>query len=106
MMAESVNDVSTVQQSLTRMVDDTDSALSAQARLNRELQQDLMRVRMVPFGTLAQRLHRLVRQTAKELGKRADLELRGASVELDRSVLERITGPLEHLLRNALTHGI
>ncbi|HUJ87907.1 MAG TPA: Hpt domain-containing protein [Burkholderiales bacterium] len=106
MMAESVNDVSTVQQSLTRMVDNTDAALSAQARLNRELQQDLMRVRMVPFGTLAERLHRLVRQTAKELGKRAGLELRGASVELDRSVLERITGPLEHLVRNALTHGI
>lgn len=106
MMAESVNDVSTVQQSLTRVVDDTDAALSAQARLNRELQQDLMRVRMVPFGTLAERLHRLVRQTAKELGKRASLELQGASVELDRSVLERITGPLEHLLRNALTHGI
>ncbi len=106
MMAESVNDVSTVQQSLTRMVDNTDAALSAQARLNRELQQDLMRVRMVPFGTLAERLHRLVRQTAKELDKRASLELRGASVELDRSVLERITGPLEHLLRNALTHGI
>jgi len=106
MMAESVNDVATVQQNLTRVVDDTDSALSAQARLNRELQHDLMRVRMVPFGTLAQRLHRLVRQTAKELGKRASLELRGVGVELDRSVLERITGPLEHLLRNALTHGI
>ena len=106
MMAESVNDVSTVQQSLTRMVDDTDAALSAQARLNRELQQDLMRVRMVPFGTLAERLHRLVRQTAKELRKRASLELSGGSVELDRSVLERITGPLEHLVRNALTHGI
>jgi chemosensory pili system protein ChpA (sensor histidine kinase/response regulator) len=106
MMAESVNDVATVQQNLTRVVDDTDAALSAQARLNRDLQQDLMRVRMVPFGTLAQRLHRLVRQTAKELGKRAGLELRGVGVELDRSVLERITGPLEHLLRNALTHGI
>jgi chemosensory pili system protein ChpA (sensor histidine kinase/response regulator) len=106
MMAESVNDVATVQQNLTRVVDDTDSALSAQARLNRELQQDLMRARMVPFGTLAQRLHRLVRQTAKELGKRASLELRGVGVELDRSVLERITGPLEHLLRNAITHGI
>jgi chemosensory pili system protein ChpA (sensor histidine kinase/response regulator) len=106
MMAESVNDVATVQQNLTRVADDTDAALSAQARLNRDLQQDLMRVRMVPFGTLAQRLHRLVRQTAKELGKRANLELRGVGVELDRSVLERITGPLEHLLRNALTHGI
>jgi len=106
MMAESVNDVSTVHQSITRVVDDTDAALSAQARLNRELQQDLMRVRMVPLGSIAQRLHRLVRQTSKELGKRAQLELRGGGVELDRSVLERITAPLEHLIRNAITHGL
>ncbi len=106
MMAESVNDVSTVHQSITRVVDDTDAALSAQARLTRELQQDLMRVRMVPLGSIAQRLHRLVRQSSKELGKRAQLELRGGGVELDRSVLERITAPLEHLIRNAITHGL
>jgi len=106
MMAESVNDVSTVHQNIMRVVDDTDSALSAQARLNRELQQDLMRVRMVPLGSIAQRLHRLVRQTSKELDKRAQLELRGGGVELDRSVLERITAPLEHLIRNAITHGL
>ena len=106
LMAEGVSDVTTVQQNITRVVDDTDAALSAQSRLNRELQQDLMRVRMVPVGTLAERLHRLVRQTSKELGKRANLDLRGANVELDRSVLERITGPFEHLLRNSITHGI
>jgi chemosensory pili system protein ChpA (sensor histidine kinase/response regulator) len=74
--------------------------------LNRDLQQDLMRVRMVPLGRLAERLHRTVRQVAKELGKRASLDIRGAQVELDRSVLERITAPLEHMLRNAVTHGI
>ncbi len=106
MMAESVNDVATVQQNLARSLDGSDAALSAQARLNRELQQDLMRIRMVPVGTLAERLHRLVRQISKDLGKRVNFDLRGANVELDRSVLERITGPLEHLLRNALTHGI
>jgi chemosensory pili system protein ChpA (sensor histidine kinase/response regulator) len=106
MMAESVNDVSTLYQNITRAVDGTDAALSAQARLNRELQQDLMRVRMVPVGSISDRLHRTVRQTAKEIEKRANLDIRGGSVELDRSVLERMTGPFEHVLRNAITHGI
>ncbi|MBS0335743.1 MAG: Hpt domain-containing protein [Proteobacteria bacterium] len=106
MMAESVNDVSTVQQTLNKVADDTDAALAAQARLNRELQQDLMRIRMVPIGSIVERLHRIVRQTSKELGKRANLDIRGVNVELDRSALERMTGPLEHLLRNAITHGL
>lgn len=106
MMAESVNDVSTVQQTLNKVADDTDSALVAQARMNRELQQDLMRIRMVPIGSIVERLHRIVRLTSKELGKRANLDIRGANVEIDRSALERITGPLEHLLRNAVTHGL
>jgi chemosensory pili system protein ChpA (sensor histidine kinase/response regulator) len=106
LMAESVNDVSTVHGNLVNSVDETEKALLAQARLNRDLQQDLMRVRMVPFGSLQERLYRVTRQTAKEVGKRANLEIKGTQVELDRSVLERITGPFEHLLRNAVTHGI
>jgi chemosensory pili system protein ChpA (sensor histidine kinase/response regulator) len=106
LMAESVSDVSTVHSNLVNTVDETEKALLAQARLNRDLQQDLMRVRMVPFGSLQERLYRIVRQTAKELGKRANLEIKGVQVELDRSVLERITGPFEHLLRNAVAHGI
>ncbi len=106
LMAESVNDVSTVHQNLVNTVDETEKALLAQARLNRDLQQGLMRVRMVPFASLSERLYRIVRQTAKEVGKRANLEIRGTQVEMDRSVLERITAPFEHLLRNAITHGI
>ena len=106
LMAESVSDVSTVHANLVNTVDETEKALLAQARLNRDLQQDLMRVRMVPFGSLQERLYRIVRQTAKEVGKRANLDIKGTQVELDRSVLERITGPFEHLLRNAVTHGI
>src|SRR5712691_11497495 len=106
LMAESVSDVSTVHGNLVNAVDETEKALLAQARLNRDLQQDLMRVRMVPFGSLQERLYRVVRQTAKEVGKRANLDIKGTQVELDRSVLERITGPFEHLLRNAVTHGI
>jgi chemosensory pili system protein ChpA (sensor histidine kinase/response regulator) len=60
----------------------------------------------VPFGSLAERLYRIVRAVAKELGKRANLEIVGGQTELDRSVLEKLVGPLEHLLRNAIDHGV
>ncbi len=106
MMAESVNDVTTVQHTLLRNLDHADAAIVSQARLNRELSQALMGVRMVPFNSLAERLYRVVRQTAKELSKKANLDIRGGQVELDRSVLEKMTGPIEHLLRNAVAHGL
>jgi chemosensory pili system protein ChpA (sensor histidine kinase/response regulator) len=105
-LAEGVNDVATVQQALLKNLDDADAALLAQARLSREMQQQLFSIRTVPFASLSERLYRILRQTAKELDKRANLEIRGAQVELDRSVLEKLAGPLEHLLRNALDHGI
>ncbi|MDQ7988971.1 MAG: response regulator [Candidatus Dactylopiibacterium sp.] len=106
MMAESVGDVTTIQQNLLRNLDAADTALHAQGRLSRDLQQALMGVRMVPFEELADRLYRVVRQTAKELGKRANLDIQGGAIEIDRSVLDRMTAPLEHLLRNAIAHGI
>jgi len=106
MMAESVNDVTTVQHALLRNLDHADAAIVSQARQNRELSQSLMSVRMIPFNAVADRLYRVVRLTAKELGKKANLDIRGGQVELDRSVLEKMTGPIEHLLRNAITHGL
>jgi chemosensory pili system protein ChpA (sensor histidine kinase/response regulator) len=105
-LAEGVNDVSTVQQQLLRNLDDADAALLAQARLSRDVQQQLFAIRTVPFGSLAERLYRIVRAVAKELGKRANLEIVGGQTELDRSVLEKLVGPLEHLLRNAIDHGV
>lgn len=106
MMAESVNDIGVVQQSVLKSLDEADAALLSQARTSFDLQQQLMGVRMVPFANVADRFYRIVRVTARELGKRAELDLQGAKVELDRGVLERITAPMEHLLRNALAHGI
>lgn len=106
MMAESLSDVTVVQQSIHKNVDDVSAALSSQAVLSRDLQQELMRVRMVPFSSIAERLHRIVRASAKELGKRANLDIAGLHAELDRVVLERMTAPLEHLLRNAVSHGL
>ncbi|MEN3291332.1 MAG: hypothetical protein V7642_585, partial [Burkholderiales bacterium] len=106
MMAESVNDVGSVQQNLSRTLDSASGDLNMQARLTRDLQQDLMRVRMVQFASISERLYRVTRQAAKELDKRVNLDIRGSAVEIDRGVLEKMTGPFEHLLRNAVVHGI
>lgn len=105
-MNESVHDVQTVQQILLKKLYDTTVVMHGQARLNREMQQRLMSVRMVSFNSITDRLYRIVRQTGKELNKRANLELRGTNVELDRSVLEKMIAPFEHLLRNAIVHGL
>jgi len=105
-LAESLNDVITLQLSLQKNIDESEAALLQQARLNRDLQQGLMGVRLVPLGNLQDRFYRLLRQSAKELDKKANLEFRGVRVEIDRSVLEKITAPFEHLLRNAIAHGL
>jgi chemosensory pili system protein ChpA (sensor histidine kinase/response regulator) len=106
MMAESVSDVGTVQRGLQQTLQSTSDQLSAQARLNRDLQDDLLKARMIEFDTLSDRLYRVVRQAAKESAKQVRLNVEGGGIELDRSVLDRISPPLEHLLRNAVVHGI
>jgi chemosensory pili system protein ChpA (sensor histidine kinase/response regulator) len=106
MMAESVNDVATVQRTLQKSLQSTEDELAAQGRLTRELQDDLLRTRMVEFEGLSERLHRVVRQAAKETGKQVRLDIEGGSIEIDRGVLDRMTGAFEHLLRNSVTHGI
>lgn len=106
MMAESVNDVGSVHHNLSRTVESAVDDLSLQARLTRDLQQDLMRVRMVQFASVSERLFRVTRQAAKEVDKRVNLDIHGSAVEIDRGVLEKMAGPFEHVLRNAIVHGI
>jgi len=106
MMTESVGDVATVQRTVQRSVQRAEDELAAQSRLTRDLQDDLLRTRMVEFDTLADRFYRVVRQAAKETGKQVRLDLIGGSIEVDRGVLDRMTGAFEHLLRNSVSHGI
>ncbi|NMM06549.1 Hpt domain-containing protein [Polaromonas sp.] len=106
MMAESVNDVATVQRTLQRTVQSTEDDLIAQARQTRELQRDLLRTRMVEFEGISERLYRVVRQASKETGKQVRLDLLGGTTEMDRSMLDRMTPAFEHLLRNCVAHGI
>ena len=105
-LAETASDVASIQQLLESLTQDTGNLLQQQARVVTELQNGLMRTRMVPFQRHAQRLSRIVRQAAADSGKQAELIIDGASGELDRQVLERMLPPFEHILRNAVVHGI
>lgn len=105
-LAESVSDLSSLHASLDTSSAEAEGLLVQQGRINTEVQQALMGTLMVPFSRQVQRLSRVVRQTAEQNGKRARTEFSGAESELDRNVLERMTAPLEHLLRNCVVHGI
>ncbi|MDO9311481.1 MAG: Hpt domain-containing protein, partial [Nitrosomonas sp.] len=106
LMAESVDDIITVQKSLRATQTVAEEAVAQQSVINRQLQQSLLQIRTIPFGNYAERYYRIARQVAEDVGKKANLEIQGAEVEIDRSVLEKINPPLEHLLRNAIAHGI
>jgi len=106
MMVESVADVATVQRGMQRTLQSTEDSLAHQARMTRDMQDDLLRTRMVEFEGLSERLYRVVRQAAKETGKPVRLDIVGGSIEIDRGVLDRMTPAFEHLLRNSVVHGI
>ena len=105
-LSESVNDLGSIQGMLDNLSRESETLLLQQSRVNTEMQDGLMRTRMVPFANLVPRMRRIVRQTTQELGKAAQLKVTGAQGEMDRTVLERVIPPLEHMLRNAVAHGI
>jgi chemosensory pili system protein ChpA (sensor histidine kinase/response regulator) len=105
-LGESVSDLTSIKDMLAELVRDSETLLLQQSRVSTDLQEGLMHTRMVQFSSMAPRLRRIARQTANELGKRVELQIRGESNELDRSVLEAMVPPLEHMLRNAISHGI
>lgn len=105
-LAETSNDLSSLKDLLQNLTTEAESLLLQQSRVTAELQDGLMRTRMVPFERHVPRFTRLVRQVAKDAGKQAELAVEGASGELDRQVLEKMLPPFEHMLRNAVVHGI
>ncbi len=105
-LAESASDLGSLKDLLKSVTNEAEGLLVQQSRVTAELQDGLMRTRMVPFERHVPRLTRLVRQVAQEVGKRAELAVEGASGELDRQVLEKMLPPFEHMLRNAVIHGI
>jgi len=105
-LAESASDMDSLKDLLQSLTSEADTLLVQQSRVTAELQDGLMRTRMVPFQRHVPRLTRLVRQAASEVDKRAELAVEGASGELDRQVLDKMLPPFEHMMRNAIVHGI
>ncbi|WP_085716388.1 Hpt domain-containing protein [Pseudomonas sp. B28(2017)] len=103
---ESASDLLDLKETLERRNQDAENLLQQQGRINTELQEGLMRTRMVPFERMLPRLQRIVRQVSSELGKDVDFIVDNAEGEMDRNVLERMAAPLEHMLRNAVDHGL
>jgi chemosensory pili system protein ChpA (sensor histidine kinase/response regulator) len=105
-LGETASDVNSLKDVLQNIAADTETILSQQQRVAAELQDNLMRTRMVPFDQHVPRLQRLVRQQAQETGKQVELRVVGSSGELDRQVMEKMLAPFEHMLRNAVVHGV
>ncbi|MCP4472210.1 MAG: response regulator [Gammaproteobacteria bacterium] len=105
-LSESVNDLSSLQGMLGEQVKDSETLLLQQSRVSTDLQDGLIKSRMVKFSGLLSRLRRLVRQSSQELGKKTELVVSGEQNEVDNKVLDRMVAPLEHIIRNALSHGI
>ncbi len=103
---EAASDLTDLKQTMEDKARDTETLLLQQSRVNTDLQEGLMRSRMVPFSRMVPRLRRIVRQTSNEVGKNVELLLENVEGEMDRSVLERMVPPLEHMLRNAIDHGL
>ena len=105
-LMESIGDLYSLLSLMENTTRDSETLLLQQSRISTDLHEGLMHTRMTPFAGLETRLKRIVRQSARQLDKKVDLELQGAEGEMDRAVIERIIAPLEHMLRNAVAHGI
>jgi chemosensory pili system protein ChpA (sensor histidine kinase/response regulator) len=105
-LMETVDDLVSINGLLDEEQKETDTLLLQQSRVVTDLQDGLLRTRMVAFSQLLPRLQRLVRQTCRPLKKLAEMDVHGEEMELDRTILDRMIAPLEHLLRNAVSHGI
>ncbi|MDI3262435.1 MAG: Hpt domain-containing protein [Fulvimonas sp.] len=105
-LAESVSDLVSIQGTLDELTRQAETLLIQQSRVSSDLQEGLLRTRMLPFDTLVPNLRRTLRQSALEEGKLARLVVEGAHGEMDRNLLDRLKAPFEHMLRNAVAHGI
>jgi len=105
-LMESASDLHDLKETLSEKLIGTEALLLHQSRINTDLQEGLMKTRMVPFARIVPRLRRIVRQVGIELGKKVELRMDNIQGEMDRSVLDRMVAPLEHMIRNSVDHGI
>ena len=105
-LAESASDLVDFKSTLSDKIRETEGLLLQQSRIQAEIQESLMRTRLVPFDRMLPRLQRIVRQTSTTLNRPAELIVQNSEGELDRNILERLVTPFEHMLRNAIDHGL
>ncbi|ENV34877.1 hybrid sensor histidine kinase/response regulator [Acinetobacter gerneri] len=105
-LAESASDLVDFKMTLAEKIRDTESLLLQQSRIQAEMQEGLMRARLVPFSRVVPRLQRLVRQISTSLNRPTELQFSNVQGEFDRNILEKLITPFEHMLRNAIDHGI
>jgi chemosensory pili system protein ChpA (sensor histidine kinase/response regulator) len=105
-LIETATDTGAISLELDVLLSNLETLFSGQRRMIDELQDKLMRLRMVKLDSLTKRLQRTVRVTANQEGKLADFEIEGENLEIDTQILDTIAEPLLHLLRNAVAHGI
>ena len=105
-LIESASDLQDLTGTVSESSRDANVLLVQSGRIQTELNDHLMRTRMVAFEHIMPRLERIVRQVSRELGKKAELHALDIRGELDRQVLESLVAPIEHILRNAIDHGI
>ena len=105
-LVESATDLKDLKEAIQDKNRDAETLLLQQHRTQLDLQEKLIQARMVSFSRLLPRLRKITRQLSNELGKPANLNVSNAEGEMDRTMLERILAPLEHMLRNAIGHGL
>ncbi|MDH3327496.1 MAG: response regulator, partial [Gammaproteobacteria bacterium] len=105
-LMESIGDIENLHSSLTRLALETDNLVQQQKKIHNQLHENLLGTRMITFSVQTQRMQRILRQTCGELNKKAELILEGTDGSIDRTMLETAMGPLEHIIRNAIAHGI
>ncbi len=103
---ESIADNRDLTQTIYEELDDLESIVIEQERLNKDFQTNLMTTRMVPVKNLITKLKRNIRQTSRTTGKEVELEVIGTEILIDSDILNNLADPLQHILRNAIDHGI
>ena len=105
-LSEGVNDVMDLQREMVRQAAEQETITAYQGRSIESVQEGLQRTRLIQADALADRLHKVVWATSRELGKPAEFYMEGGRQTLDRLLLEKTVGPLEHILRNSIAHGV
>ena len=106
LLSETIADNRDIERSMQQNLRELSDQLHSQQRINRELNTTILDTRMESLDTLTPRLERIVRETCRSTGKKADLVITGSDLAVDTDILKGLTDPLLHLLRNSVDHGI